>query len=55
MTRSHVCYTHKSIFILYTSMTPCKEEVPQQDYIYMMTLNVMYEANLYVTNFINRI
>ena len=36
-------------------MTPCKEEVLQQDYVYTMTLHVMYEVNLYGTNFINRI
>ena len=55
MTRCHVCYTHKSIIILYTSMTPCKEEVLQQDFIYMIMLHVMSNVNLYFTNFVNRI
>ena len=37
----YVCYTHNSTIIVYTSMTPCKEEILQHDFIYMITLYVM--------------
>ena len=40
ITSYNVCYTHKSIIIVYTSMTPCKEEVLHYDFIYMITLYV---------------
>ena len=55
ITRYNVCYTHKSIIIVYTSMTHCEEEVLQHDFIYMTTLYVKHLVNLHVTNFINYI
>ena len=31
-------------------MTPCKEEVLHYEFVFMTTLYVMYEVNLYGTN-----
>ena len=52
ITMCHVCYTHKSIIIVYTGMILCKVEVVHHDFVYI-TLYVMYEVNLCKSDFIN--